>query len=113
MSQEIGFKALHDIVLIRREEASKTTQSGLILPGTSARKAYYGEVLAVGPGRHSDQTGVFVETTVIPGQRVVFGEQSGTQIELEEFDENDDLIIMRELEVVGILPSSADVIEEL
>lgn len=104
MSKTFNFQALHDAVLIQREEVSNTSKGGIALAISSSRKANYGRVLSVGPGRYSDQTGTFVATNVKVGDRVIFGENAGAPITLEDSDPKDNLVIMREVEIVGIVP---------
>ena len=100
----MNFEPMHDIVLIDRTPIAKTTSSGIILAGGTPDKPYTGTVLGVGPGRYSDQTGAFVETKLQAGQHVIFSPQSGVPIALNgPLYDGKDLVIMREVEVVGII----------
>lgn len=99
---DVNFKPLHDIVLIKRTANETTTSGGIYLPGGKQEASRTGVVLAVGKGKYCDNTGVFVETTVKPGDEVLFSERSGHQIKLKEYSEKEDLIIMREVEIIGV-----------
>jgi chaperonin GroES len=99
------FKPLHDTVLIKVDPASKLSAGGIVLPGAKDESSKNGTVLAVGKGRFSDSTGVFIATTVMPGDKVIFSSRSGTPIKLQEFGDDNDLVVMREAEVIGVFGS--------
>ncbi len=82
------FRPLQDRVLIRRIEAEAKTAGGIIIPDTAQEKPMEGEVVAVGPGARGE-----------PGDRVLFGKWSGTEIKLD----GEDLIIMKESDIMGVL----------
>lgn len=99
MSEQINFKPLHDVILVKRDETVTTTSSGIVFTTTNKEKAHTGVVLAVGPGRFSEQTGVFVPTTLQAGDRIYFASTSGYPVKL---DPNSETIVMREIEIIGI-----------
>src|SRR3954469_315370 len=98
----MGFRPLHDRVLIRRVEAEEKTQGGIIIPDTAKEKPMEGEVLAVGPGGR-DESGKVQPLAVKTGDRVLFGKWSGTEVKLD----GEDLIIMKESDIMGIIDASA------
>ena len=98
----MGFRPLHDRVLIRRVEAEEKTAGGIIIPDTAKEKPMEGEVVAVGPGARGED-GKIQALDVKAGDRVLFGKWSGTEIKLE----GEDLIIMKESDIMGILDQNA------
>jgi len=94
----MAFKPLHDRVLVRRIEGEDKTKGGLIIPDTAKEKPAEGEVVAVGPGAR-DEDGKRVTMDVEKGQRILFGKWSGTEIKLD----GEDLLIMKESDILGIL----------
>ncbi len=92
------FRPLHDRVLIRRVEAEEKTSGGIIIPDTAKEKPQEGEVVAVGSGARSE-SGTVTPCDVKAGDRVLFGKWSGTEIKLD----GEDLIIMKESDIVGIV----------
>jgi chaperonin GroES len=92
------FRPLQDRVLIRRIEAEAKTAGGIIIPDTAKEKPMEGEVVAIGPGARSEN-GTLHPLDVKPGDRVLFGQWSGTEIKLD----GEDLIIMKESDVMGVL----------
>jgi chaperonin GroES len=94
----MGFRPLHDRVLIRRVEAEEKTSGGIIIPDTAKEKPMEGEVVAVGPGTRSDD-GKLTALDVKAGDRVLFGKWSGTEVRLD----GEDLIIMKESDIMGIV----------
>ncbi|MEQ8479508.1 MAG: co-chaperone GroES [Hoeflea sp.] len=98
------FKPLHDRILVRRIESDERTRGGIIIPDTAREKPQEGEVLAVGPGARNEQ-GQVTELDVKIGDRVLFGKWSGTEIRLD----GEELLIMKESDVMGILQSDAAV----
>ena len=97
------FRPLHDRVLVRRIEAEKKTAGGIIIPDTAKEKPMEGEVVAVGPGARDD-TGKLVEPAVKAGDRVLFGKWSGTEVRIE----GEDLLIMKESDILGIIEHTAE-----
>jgi chaperonin GroES len=98
----MSFRPLHDRVLIRRVEAEEKTAGGIIIPDTAKEKPMEGEVVAVGPGAR-DESGKVQALDVKAGDRVLFGKWSGTEIKLD----GEDLIIMKESDIMGIIDKSA------
>jgi chaperonin GroES len=94
----MAFRPLHDRILVRRIEADEKTAGGIIIPDTAKEKPQEGEVIAVGPGARDD-TGKLVELDVRIGDRILFGKWSGTEIKLD----GEDLIIMKENDVMGVI----------
>ncbi|MGC2413089.1 MAG: co-chaperone GroES [Stellaceae bacterium] len=97
----MGFRPLHDRVLIRRVEAEEKSAGGIIIPDTAKEKPMEGEVVAVGPGARGDD-GKLQPLDVKAGDRVLFGKWSGTEVKLD----GEDLIIMKESDVMGIIDKS-------
>ena len=94
----MAFRPLHDRVLVRRiEEESKTT-GGIIIPDTAKEKPMQGEVIAVGPGAR-DESGQLIPLEIKAGDRVLFGKWSGTEVRLD----GEDLLIMKESDILGVL----------
>jgi chaperonin GroES len=98
------FRPLHDRILVRRIEADEKTAGGIIIPDTAKEKPQEGEVIAIGPGGR-DESGKLVELDVKVGDRILFGKWSGTEIRLR----GEDLLIMKESDVMGVIEESAAV----
>ncbi|MBZ9734147.1 co-chaperone GroES [Mesorhizobium sp. CA18] len=96
------FRPLHDRVLVRRIEAEEKTAGGIIIPDTAKEKPQEGEVIAVGPGAR-DESGKLVPLDVKVGDRILFGKWSGTEIKLN----GEDLLIMKEGDVMGVIEQAA------
>ena len=96
------FRPLHDRVLVRRVEAEEKTAGGIIIPDTAKEKPQEGEVIAVGPGTLNDR-GELRPLDVKAGDRILFGKWSGTEVKLG----NEELLIMKESDVMGILEGAA------
>jgi chaperonin GroES len=101
---DMAFRPLHDRILVRRIEAEEKTSGGIIIPDTAKEKPQEGEVLAVGPGARDD-SGKLVELDIKAGDRILFGKWSGTEIKLD----GEDLVIMKESDVLGVLEQVAKV----
>ncbi|MBU0585508.1 MAG: co-chaperone GroES [Alphaproteobacteria bacterium] len=98
----MAFRPLHDRILVRRIEADEKTAGGIIIPDTAKEKPQEGEVLAVGPGARND-SGQLEPLDVKVGDRILFGKWSGTEIRLD----GEDLLIMKESDVMGIIENVA------
>lgn len=96
------FRPLHDRVLVRRIEAEEKTAGGIIIPDTAKEKPMEGEVVAVGPGARDD-AGKLVELDVKAGDRILFGKWSGTEVRID----GEDLLIMKESDILGIIETAA------
>ena len=94
----MAFRPLGDRVLVKRVEEESKTKGGIIIPDTAKEKPQEGEVVAVGPGALNDK-GERVALDVKAGDRVLFGKWSGTEVKID----GDDLIIMKESDVLGVL----------
>ena len=92
------FRPLHDRVLVRRVEAEEKTAGGIIIPDTAKEKPQEGEVIAVGAGTLNEK-GELRPLDVKAGDRILFGKWSGTEVRLE----GEELLIMKESDVMGIL----------
>lgn len=95
----MNIKPLQDRVVIRRVEEEKESAGGIILPGSAQEKQNMGEVLAVGPGKAST-AGSLIAMSVKAGDKVVFGQYSGQEI---KDDKGEDLIVMREDDIIAII----------
>jgi chaperonin GroES len=94
------FRPLHDRVLVRRIDAEEKTKGGIIIPDTAKEKPQEGEIVAAGPGARNEQ-GQLVPLDVKPGDRVLFGKWSGTEVKID----GKDLLIMKESDLLGIIDS--------
>ena len=95
------FRPLHDRVVVRRIEEGDRTKGGIIIPDTAKEKPQQGEVVAVGPGA-PDEKGKVQPLDVKPGDRVLFGKWSGTEVKLD----GEELLIMKESDIMGVLEGS-------
>ena len=95
------FRPLHDRVLVERVESDTKTKGGIIIPDTAKEKPMEGEIVAVGPGAR-DEAGKLVPLDVKKGDRILFGKWSGTEIKLD----GEDLLIMKESDIMGIIEGS-------
>lgn len=96
------FRPLQDRVLIRRVVGEAKTSGGIIIPDTAKEKPAEGEIVAVGPGARGED-GKLRPLDVKPGDRVLFGKWSGSEIKLD----GEDLIIMTESDILGVIDQSA------
>jgi len=96
------FRPLHDRVVVKRLEEDHKTAGGIIIPDTAKEKPQQGEVIAVGPGGR-DETGKVNPLDVKVGDRVLFGKWSGTEVKID----GQDLLIMKESDILGILDGAA------
>jgi chaperonin GroES len=92
------FRPLHDRVVVRRVESEEKTAGGIIIPDTAKEKPQEGEIIAVGPGAR-DEAGKLVPLDVKAGDRILFGKWSGTEVKID----GEDLLIMKESDVMGII----------
>ena len=92
------FRPLHDRVVVRRVESEEKTAGGIIIPDTATEKPSEGEVVAVGEGAYNED-GDRIKPDVKPGDRVLFGKWSGTEVKLD----GEDLLIMKESDIMGIV----------
>jgi chaperonin GroES len=99
---DMTFRPLHDRILVRRIEAEEKTAGGIIIPDTAKEKPQEGEVLAAGPGARDDK-GQLQPLDVKVGDRILFGKWSGTEVRLD----GEDLLIMKESDVMGVIEVEA------
>ncbi len=92
------FKPLHDRVLVKRLEEKETKKGGIIIPDTAKEKPQEGEIIAVGPGRVTDD-GKRQPMEVKVGDKILFGKYSGSEVKLD----GEEYLIMREEDVLGVL----------
>ena len=95
----MSLQPLEDRIIVRPGEAEETTVSGLVIPDTAKEKPQQGEVLAVGPGRRSEQTGEIIPPDVKVGDTVVYSKYGGTEIT----DGGDDLLILNGRDVLAVV----------
>ena len=98
------FRPLHDRVVVRRVEQDTKTAGGIIIPDTAKEKPMQGEIVAVGPGARDEQ-GKVVPLDVKAGDRVLFGKWSGTEVKID----GEDLLIMKESDILGVIEGKANV----
>jgi chaperonin GroES len=94
----MAFRPLGDRVVIRRVEEETKTKGGIIIPDTAKEKPQEGEVISVGPGARDDD-GKRIPMDVKVGDRILFGKWSGSEIKLD----SEDLLIMKESDILGVL----------
>jgi chaperonin GroES len=94
----MSFRPLHDRVLVRRVEAEEKTAGGIIIPDSAKEKPAEGVIVAVGTGARNE-AGVVTPLEVKAGDRVLFGKWSGTEVKVG----GEDLLIMKESDILGIL----------
>jgi chaperonin GroES len=96
------FRPLHDRVVVRRIEAEEKTKGGIIIPDSAKEKPQEGEVIAVGPGGR-DEAGKLIPIDLKAGDRVLFGKWSGTEVKID----GEDLLIMKESDIMGVVEQTA------
>ena len=92
------FRPLHDRVVVRRLEGEEKTKGGIIIPDTAKEKPQEGEIVAVGPGAR-DEAGKLVPLDVKPGDRILFGKWSGTEVKID----GEEFLIMKESDIMGVI----------
>jgi chaperonin GroES len=103
MEEDMSFRPLHDRILVRRVDSEEKTKGGIIIPDTAKEKPQEGEVIAVGPGARND-AGQIQALDVKAGDRILFGKWSGTEIKIN----GEDLLIMKESDVMGIIGAQGE-----
>ena len=98
----MSFRPLHDRVVIRRVNQEEKSRGGIIIPDTAQEKPMEGEIVAVGPGARGDD-GALQPLDVKTGDRVLFGKWSGTEVKID----GEDLLIMKESDIMGVLEETA------
>jgi chaperonin GroES len=94
----MAFRPLHDRIVVKRIEGEEKTKGGIIIPDTAKEKPQEGKVVAVGPGAR-DESGKLVPLDVKAGDRVLFGNWSGTEVKID----GQDLLIRKESDILGIV----------
>ena len=97
----MAFRPLGDRVLVKRVEEEEKTRGGIIIPDTAKEKPQEGEVIAVGPGAR-DENGKVQALDVKVGDRILFGKWSGTEVKLD----GEELLIMKESDIMGVIETS-------
>jgi chaperonin GroES len=95
----MNLQPLEDRIVVKPGESEETTASGLVIPDTAKEKPQQGEVLAVGPGKRSEQNGELIPLDVKVGDTVVYAKDGGTEITVE----GDDLLILNGRDVLAIV----------
>src|SRR5687767_8447496 len=95
------FRPLHDRVVVKRVDAEEKSAGGIIIPDTAREKPSQGEIVAGGPGGR-DESGKLVQYDLQVGDRVLFGKWSGTEVKID----GEDLLIMKESDIMGVLEGS-------
>jgi chaperonin GroES len=95
----MNLKPLEDRIVVRPKEAEETTVSGIVIPDTAKEKPQQGDVLAVGPGRRSEQTGEVIPLDVKVGDVVVYSKYGGTEITVD----GEDLLILNGRDVLAVV----------
>jgi chaperonin GroES len=95
----MNLKPLADRVVVRPSVAEERTKGGIIVPDTAKEKPVWGELIAVGPGKVSDE-GKLIALEVKVGDRVLYGKYSGTEVTID----GEELLIMRESDIFAIMP---------
>jgi len=98
----MSFVPLHDRVLVRRIEGEDKTTGGLIIPDSAKEKPQEGEVISCGEGARKD-SGELIPMAVKAGDRILFGKWSGTEVKID----GEDLLIMKESDILGVITTSA------
>ena len=94
----MALRPLGDRVLVKRVQEEEKTKGGIIIPDNAKEKPQEGEVVAVGPGAR-DEDGEFIKPELNVGDRILFGKWSGSEVKID----GEDLIIMKESDVLGVL----------
>ncbi len=95
----MNLQPLDDRIVVKPGESEETTASGLVIPDTAKEKPQQGEVLAVGPGKRSEQTGEIIPVGVSVGDTVLYSKYGGTEVTLE----GDDVLVLSARDVLAIV----------
>ena len=98
---KLKFRPLNDRVVVKRINPENKSAGGIIIPDTAQEKPSQGEIIAVGPGGR-DEAGKLIPIDLKVGDRVLFGKWSGTEVKID----GEDLLIMKESDVLGVLEGS-------
>ena len=94
----VNIKPLEDKIVVQASEAETTTASGIVIPDTAKEKPQEGKIVAVGKGKYDD-SGKLIPIEVKAGDKILFGKYSGSEFKLE----GEDLLILREDDILGVL----------
>ena len=94
----MNLKPLEDRIVVRPNESEETTASGIVIPDTAKEKPQQREVLAVGPGRRSEQSGEIIPLDIKVGDTVVYSKYGGTEYVLD----GEDVLILTSRDVLAI-----------
>ena len=97
----VNIRPLHDRVILRRIEEGEQVRGGIIIPDTAKEKPQEGEIVAAGPGGRNEKAEL-VPLELKPGDRILFGKWSGTEVKID----GEDLLIMKESDVLGVIEHS-------
>ena len=100
---KLKFRPLHDRVVVKRIDAEAKSAGGVIIPDTVKEKPSQGEIVAIGPGGR-DESGKLIPMDLKSGDRVLFGKWSGTEVKLD----GEDLLIMKESDIMGVIEQAAE-----
>jgi chaperonin GroES len=103
MEENMSLRPLHDRILVRRVESEERTKGGIIIPDTAKEMPQEGEVVAVGSGARNE-AGQIQALDVKAGDRILFGKWSGTEIKIN----GEDLLVMKESDVLGIIEAQVE-----
>ena len=95
----MNLKPLEDRIVVQPNEAEQTTASGLVIPDTAKEKPQQGKVLAVGPGKRSEETGELIPLGIDVGQTVLYSKYGGTEVTVN----GDDLLVLNARDVLAIV----------
>ena len=96
------FRPLHDRVVVKRVVADQKSSGGIIIPDTAQEKPSEGEIVGVGPGGR-DESGKLIPIDLKVGDKVLFGKWSGTEVKID----GEDLLIMKESDIMGLIETKA------
>ena len=97
----MSLQPLEDRIVVKPGDAEEMTVSGLVIPDTAKEKPQQGEVLAVGPGRRSDQTGELIPVDVVKGDVVLYSKYGGTEVSVD----GEDLLVLSSRDVLAKVTS--------
>ena len=93
----MNLKPLDDRIVVRPSESEETTASGIVIPDTAKEKPQQGEVLAVGPGRRSEQSGELIPLDIKVGDTVLYSKYGGTEVTID----GEDLLVLNGRDVLA------------
>lgn len=103
----MSIRPLYDHVVVRRLESSTRSSGGIVIPDSASEKPNRGEVLAVGPGQLLEK-GTLLPLSVKPGDEVLFGKYSGTELKID----GEDVLILKESDILGIIDNNKAKLEK-